>query len=66
MGLAFETISCSLKGGQRGMWGSRVKERPPNSQVLAKTAAPGSHASCLLVISLPVALFLGPLGFFCH
>lgn len=35
-GLAFEIISCSLKGGQRGVWGSlEVKYRQPFSQLLA-------------------------------
>lgn len=38
-GLAFKIISCSLKGGQRGVWSSlEVKESQPLSQLLAKSA----------------------------
>lgn len=43
-GLAFKIISCSLKGGQRGVWGSlEVKESPSLSQLLAKSATPGAQ-----------------------
>lgn len=42
-GLAFAMISCSLKGGQRGVWGSsEVRESRPLSQLLARSAAPCS------------------------
>lgn len=68
VGLAFEIISCSLKGSQHGVWDAlEVKESPPASQLLARSAIPWSPRcrppGCCLPRA-PSGGCLGPLA--CH
>lgn len=62
-GLAFKIISCSLKGGQRGVWGSlEVKESQSLSQLLTKSATPWCPGSVCQASASPGSPSSGCLG----